>query len=86
MARLVRAPPSNMLGCPASCRWNDGYLDYNQDEARNRLCEWAKQAKHCTLFDFPTKGITQVRGLARAWVRLCVAAWVCIGVWAGVCR
>lgn len=53
--------------CVPGRSWNNGYLDYNQDDARNRLREWAKQAKYCTLFDFPTKGIVQVR-CGRSWL------------------
>lgn len=40
-------------------RWNGSHLDYNQDDAVNRLCNWVKEAKYCSAFDFPNKGIVQ---------------------------
>ncbi len=46
---------------PFPRRHSGGSLDYNQDEAISRLCGWSRQAQHCTLFDFATKGIVQVR-------------------------
>jgi alpha-amylase len=39
--------------------WNGSDLDYNQDAARQRLCDYIKRAEYTTLFDFPTKGILQ---------------------------
>ncbi|KAL4441004.1 hypothetical protein ABPG77_010435 [Micractinium sp. CCAP 211/92] len=40
-------------------QWNDGNLDYNQDNARQKLADYAREAKHATMFDFVTKGILQ---------------------------
>lgn len=44
-----------------ACRWSDSHLEYNQDHAVNKLCDWIRQAQFCELFDFPSKGILQVR-------------------------
>lgn len=40
-------------GC---CRWGNG-LEFDQNEPRQRLCNWLDKAGGCTLFDFVTKGI-----------------------------
>ena len=37
-------------------RWGNG-LEYDQNEPRQRLCNWLDKAGGCTLFDFVTKGI-----------------------------
>lgn len=40
--------------------WNGSSLEYQQDQARQRLCDWINaNAKRCCAFDFPTKGILQ---------------------------
>lgn len=39
--------------------WTDGKLEYNQDGARQRLCDWVAAAGGCPAFDFPTKGLLQ---------------------------
>lgn len=37
-------------------KWNGSNLNYNQDEARQRLCNWINSnGKSCAAFDFPTK-------------------------------
>lgn len=42
------------------CKWNGCDLDYNQDAARQRLCDWINGCeKRGAAFDFPTKGILQ---------------------------
>jgi hypothetical protein len=39
-----------------------GVLAYNQDAARQRLCDWIDgHDRSACAFDFPTKGILQVR-------------------------
>lgn len=38
--------------------WNDGHLAYVQNDARQKLVDWCKEAG-CTAFDFVTKGILQ---------------------------
>ncbi|GIL50540.1 hypothetical protein Vafri_6713 [Volvox africanus] len=41
-------------------RWNGSHLEYNQDEARQRLCDWIKaNGERSCAFDFPTKGELQ---------------------------
>mmetsp|Transcript_27047 Transcript_27047/g.80210 ORF Transcript_27047/g.80210 Transcript_27047/m.80210 type:complete len:514 (-) Transcript_27047:319-1860(-) len=41
-------------------KWNDGDLDYNQDEARQRLADWIDgTGRSAGAFDFPLKGILQ---------------------------
>lgn len=37
-------------------RWGNG-LEFDQNEPRQRLCNWLDKAGGCTLFDFVTKGI-----------------------------
>ncbi|GIL81108.1 hypothetical protein Vretimale_12784 [Volvox reticuliferus] len=41
-------------------QWNGANLEYNQDAARQRLCDWinANGERSCA-FDFPTKGLLQ---------------------------
>jgi hypothetical protein len=53
-----------MSACPsAHTRWNGSDLDYNQNEARQKMCDFIDASGgECTLFDFPTKGILQARG------------------------
>jgi hypothetical protein len=67
----------------AMCRWDNGYLDYNQEEAVHRLCDWINQAKYCTAFDFPTKGIVQVRRRAGRWVAPAVGCSIAPGLCSG---
>ncbi|KAI7843850.1 hypothetical protein COHA_002401 [Chlorella ohadii] len=40
-------------------RWQGSYLEHNQDDARSRFKSWLREARHCRLFDFITKGILQ---------------------------
>ncbi|PNH09189.1 Alpha-amylase isozyme 3A [Tetrabaena socialis] len=41
-------------------RWQGSNLEYNQDEARQRLCDWVRATgERSCAFDFPTKGILQ---------------------------
>ncbi|EFN58641.1 hypothetical protein CHLNCDRAFT_29945 [Chlorella variabilis] len=53
-------------------RWQDSNLEYNQDEARQKLVDFIKGTQYCTLFDFPTKGILQASpaGPLARWPRL----------------
>ena len=44
------------MSLPHWCRWGNG-LEYDQNEPRQRLCDWLDKAGGCTLFDFVTKGI-----------------------------
>lgn len=46
----------NSMHVSCACRWGDG-LEYDQNEPRQRLCNWLDKASGCTLFDFVTKGI-----------------------------
>eukprot|EP00198_Chlamydomonas_reinhardtii_P004866 XP_001694202.1 alpha-amylase [Chlamydomonas reinhardtii] len=42
--------------------WAGSDLEYNQDAARQRLCDWCVRAgngERCCAFDFPTKGLLQ---------------------------
>ncbi|PNH11658.1 Alpha-amylase type B isozyme [Tetrabaena socialis] len=41
-------------------KWNGSDLDYNQDESRQKLCDWIKgTGERSCAFDFPTKAVLQ---------------------------
>ena len=49
--------------CPPSThpRRNNSYLQYEQEDAMHKSGAWLREAKHCSLFDFISKGQLQVR-------------------------
>ncbi|KXZ43538.1 hypothetical protein GPECTOR_87g400 [Gonium pectorale] len=41
-------------------QWSGSHLEYNQDAARQRLCDWIRaNGERSCAFDFPTKGLLQ---------------------------
>ncbi|WPT13856.1 Alpha-amylase isozyme 3A [Picochlorum sp. SENEW3] len=39
--------------------WTDGYLEYNQNAMRQRVCDWLDEAEYAAAFDFATKALLQ---------------------------
>ena len=61
-SRVVRGDDKTCKGDECVHRWNGSELDYNQDDARQTIVNWIDGTGGLSsAFDFPLKGILQVR-------------------------